>query len=123
MSHDKQTSERTFYPNDPVLAKNYHCGPAWLPGEVLTGGPRNYKIKLSNGIVVRRHVDQMQKRPADSPNTIDVNNDFEDFQPSVENSSTSEGSSAKNTSSESTSTLRRSTRNRQPPNRYTPVTN
>ena len=123
MSHDKQTSERTFYPNDPVLAKNYHCGPAWLPGEVLTGGPRNYKIKLSNGIVVRRHVDQMQKRPADSPNTIDVNNDFEDFQPSVENSSTSEGSSTKNTSSESTSTLRRSTRNRQPPNRYTPVTN
>ena len=123
MSHDKQTSERTFYPNDPVLAKNYHCGPAWLPGEVLTGGPRNYKIKLSNGIVVRRHVDQMQKRPADSPNTIDVNNDFEDFQPSVENSSASEGSSAENTSSESISTLRRSTRNRQPPNRYTPVTN
>ena len=123
MSHDKQTSERTFYPNDPVLAKNYHCGPAWLPGEVLTGGPRNYKIKLSNGIVARRHVDQMQKRPADSPNTTDVNNDFEDFQPSVENSSASKGSSAENTSSESTSTLRRSTCNRQPPNRYNPVTN
>ena len=82
MSHDKQTSKQTFYPNDPVLIKNYHCGPAWLPGEVLTRGPRNYKIKLSNGIVERHHVDQMQKQPADFPNTtkiIDTNNDFEDF--------------------------------------------
>ena len=60
MNHDKQTSERTFYPNDPVLINNYHCGPAWLPGEVLSGGPRNYKIKLSNGVVVHHHVDQMQ---------------------------------------------------------------
>ena len=61
MSHDKQTSERTFYPNDPVLIKNYHCGPAWLPGALLTGSPCNYKIKLSNGIVVQCHVKQMQK--------------------------------------------------------------
>ena len=79
---NKQTSKQTFYPNDPVLIKNYHCGPAWLPGEVLTRGPRNYKIKLSNGIVERHHVDQMQKQPADFPNTIkiiDTNNDFEDF--------------------------------------------
>ena len=111
MSHDKQTSEQTFHPNDPVLIKNYHCGPAWLPGEVLTRGPCNYKIKLSNGVVVHRHMDQMQKRPADSPNTIDAINDLEDFQPSVKNSSTSESSSAENTSSESTSTLHRSTHN------------
>ena len=102
MSHDKQTSKRTFYPNDPVLIKNYHCGPTWLPGEVLTGDPCNHKIKLSNGVVVRRHVDQMQKRPADFSNTIDAYNDFEDFKPSVVNSCISESSSAKNTSSKST---------------------
>ena len=122
MSHNKQTSERTFYPDDPVL-KNYHNGPTWLPGEVLTGGPRNYKIKLSNGAVVRRHVDQMKKQSADSPNTSDTNDEFEDFHPSVENSSTSETSSVENASSAPTPMLRRSTRNRQPPNRYIPVTN
>ena len=59
ISHNKQTSERTFCPDDPVLIKNYHHGPIWIPGEVLTGGPRNYKITLANGAVVRRHVDQM----------------------------------------------------------------
>ena len=57
-----------------------------IPGEVLTGGPRNYKIKLTNGAVVRRHVDQMRKRSADPPDTCNTNDDFEDFQPSVENS-------------------------------------
>ena len=122
MSHNKQTSERTFCPDDPVLIKNYHHGPTWIPGEVLTGGPRNYKIKLANGAVVRRHVDQMRKRSADSSDTCDTNDDFEDFQPSVENSSSSETSSAETVSPESTSTLRRSTRIRKPPNRFTPVT-
>ena len=123
MNHDKQTSERPFGPDDPVLIKNYHHGPTWIPGEVLTGGPRNYKIKLASGVIVRRHVDQMLNRPADSPNNSSTNDDFEDFQPFVENSSSSETSSAETVSPESTSTLRRSTRVRNPPNRFTPVTN
>ena len=122
MSHNKQTSEQTFCPDDPVLIKNYHHGPIWIPGEVLTGGPRNYKIKLANGAVVRRHVDQMRKQPADSPDTCNTSDDFEDFQPSVENSSSSETSNAETVSPESTSTLRRSTRIRKSPNRFTPVT-
>ena len=73
--------------------------------KVLTGGPRNYKIKLASGAAVGRHVDQMQKRSVDSPNTCNTNDDFEDFQPSVENSYSSETSSAETVSPESTSTL------------------
>ena len=44
--------ERTFSVNDLVFARIYHQGPDWLPGEVLTTGSRNYKVKLSNGTVV-----------------------------------------------------------------------
>ena len=77
MNHDKQTSERSFGSDDPVLIKNYHHGPTWIPGEVLTGGSRNYKVKLASEIVVRRHVDQMLNRPADSPNNSSTNDDFD----------------------------------------------
>ena len=124
-SHDKQNSERAFNLNDPVFVKNYHQGPAWLPGEVITSGPRNYKIQLRNGAVVRRHVDQMRSRAADMSAVGDTNTGFEDFQ-SSENSSSSETVETSNTegpSSEPTTTLRRSTRNRQPPNRFNPATN
>ena len=123
MNHNKQTSERTFFPDDPMLIKNYHHGPSWIPGEVLTGGPRNYKIKLANGAVVCLHVDHMQKRTADSPNTYNTSDDFEDIQPSVKNSFSFETSSAKTVPPESTSTLQRSTHIRKPPNRFSPVTN
>ena len=98
-------------------------GPTWIRGEVLTGGPRKYKIKLANGSVVRLHVDQMLNKSADSPTTSSTNDNFEDFQPLVENSSSSDTSSAETVSPESTSTLRRSTGIRNPPNRFTPVTN
>ena len=57
-----------------MLIKN---GPTWILGEVLISGPRNYKIKLVNGVVVRRHVDQMLNRPADSPNNSSTNDDFD----------------------------------------------
>ena len=31
-----------------------------MPGELLTTGSRNYKVKLYNGTVVQRHIDQMR---------------------------------------------------------------
>ena len=113
-SHDKQNSEQAFNLNDPVFVKNYHQGPAWLPGEVITSSPRNYKIQLRNGALVCRHVDQMRSRAADMSTVGDTNTGFEDFQ-SSENSSSSEILETSNTegpSSEPTTTLHRSTRNR-----------
>ena len=121
-SHDKHNGERTFIANDPVLVKNYHNGPSWLPGEVLTSGPRNYKVKLSNGTIVRRHVDQMRKRPADVSTQHDSDTDFEDFQSSNQNSASTELSqSTENSSPEPTVTLRRSSCDRRPPDRFSPA--
>ena len=60
MNHDGQNKERTFNVNDSVFVRNYHQGPDWLPGEVLTTGPRNYKVTMSNDIVVRHCIDQMR---------------------------------------------------------------
>ena len=56
-SHDGQNKERTFNVNDSVFLRNYHQGPDWLPGEVLTTDSRNYKVKLSNSTIVQHHVD------------------------------------------------------------------
>ena len=76
------------YVNDLMLVRNYHQGSDWLPGEVLTTGSRNYQVKLSNGAVVRRHVDQMRNRTAchdDAPDATQQStatcHDFDDFQP------------------------------------------
>ena len=114
-SHDRQNKEQTFNTNDPVFVKNYHRGPDWLPGEILTTGARNYKVKLSNGTVVRCHVDQMRHQSPGAPiqPTAGNDTDFDDFQPSAENGNPSElAESAEPSNSGSTSTLRRSTRNR-----------
>ena len=65
-SHNKQNSE------DPVFVKNYHQGSAWLPGEVITSGPYNYRIQLRNGAVVSRHVDQIKSQAADVSTVGDI---------------------------------------------------
>lgn len=59
-SHHGQNKEGTFSVNDSEFVRNYHQGSDWLPGKVLTTGPRNYKVKLSNGTIVQLHMDQMR---------------------------------------------------------------
>ena len=105
--------------------KNYHQGPDWLPGEILTTGSRNYKVKLSNGTVVRRHVDQMRDcsvssvdMPTQDQGSHDT--DLDDFQSASENESPLESTETDGTSA--IPALHRSARCRQPPNRFNPAT-
>ena len=73
ISHNKQTSERSFNPDELVLIKKYHHGPTWIPGEVLTGGPHNYKIKLANGAVISGRFRGVAKGAVASPPAISGN--------------------------------------------------
>ena len=59
--HDQHARERVIQVGDPVFAKNYRDGPAWVPAVVTAQtGPVSYKVKLEeSGTIWRRHVDQL----------------------------------------------------------------
>ena len=70
-NHDRRARGRHFGEEDPVLTRNFGPGPRWIPGHVETAtGPVSYKVRLADGRVVRRHVDQIHSRacyPVENP--------------------------------------------------------
>ena len=53
---------------DSVNVRNYSRGPKWVPGTVIQEtGPLSARIELEDGIVVRKHHDQVVVRPAEGP--------------------------------------------------------
>eukprot|EP00079_Xenopus_tropicalis_P032197 XP_017945968.1 PREDICTED: uncharacterized protein LOC108645361 [Xenopus tropicalis] len=68
-----QTSTvRMFEAGNSVYARNYAMGPKWIPAVIVEAtGPVSYKVKIADGRVIRRHVDQLRSRLGDNacPNT------------------------------------------------------
>ncbi|XP_023192425.1 uncharacterized protein K02A2.6-like [Xiphophorus maculatus] len=61
--HDNHSKWRSFSPGDEVYVRNYSHGPKWVPAIILEGtGPVSYTVKMGDGRVMRRHVDQIKKR-------------------------------------------------------------
>ena len=53
---------RSFQPGDRIMSRNFAAGPNWMPGVVLAcEGKMMVKIKLDDGRVWRRHVNQILK--------------------------------------------------------------
>ena len=138
-NHDNGKPLREFQLQDTVYAENFTGSePKWLEGivvEVL--GSRSYKVKLTNGVIVRRHIDSIRVRlPTDPPEneTTDSEQDVELLIPTrtapapapdpivpPTNPSGSSGSTTPpdvTTTEPAQSTLRRSTRDRNPILRY-----
>ena len=68
LSHDKRAVERTFVDGEKVFARNYSSvGKKWLPGKVISVAQRSVKVKLTSGLVIYRHFDQIRKRTVDEP--------------------------------------------------------
>lgn len=85
---------KQFMPGDAVYAKMFNCSEKWMEGTIMErAGLKSYQVRLRNGAVTRRHVDQLRHREA--PGNTD--------------------SSAEVTMQSARS---RSTRQRQPPARY-----
>jgi len=64
--HDRSAKERDFGVGDMVYARNFGSGSQWLHGTVVeVTGPLSYKVKLPDGRVLRRHVDQVRRRWAE----------------------------------------------------------
>ena len=65
--HDnvKVTSKcvRSFSLQEPVFVRNYAKGPKWMAGVVESvSGPVSYVVKLLNGLLWQRHLDQIMPR-------------------------------------------------------------
>lgn len=55
---------------DTVQATNYAAGEKWLQGTVVNScGEMLYDIKLPNGNIIKRHIDQLISSPTDCDNS------------------------------------------------------
>lgn len=60
-AHDKHLIVRKLCVGDQVMVRSYRCGdPKWVNGTVVKQmGEVSYMVKLSDGIVWKRHIDQL----------------------------------------------------------------
>ena len=110
LNHDKHTKERSFEVSDPVLVYNFSNGPKWLSGTIIKlQGNRNYTIELTDGRIVRRHVDHLRSQVPDL--TVEAQEDIPlDLVPTQ----------VEQTTRSHAVPVRRSTRVSRSPDRYTP---
>ena len=60
--------ERTFVDGEKEFARNYSSiGKKWLLGKVISVAQRSVKVKLTSGLVIHRHFDQIRERTVDEP--------------------------------------------------------
>ena len=59
--HDQHARMRVFSVGQPVMARNYRSGAAWLPGVIVQQlGPLTYLVDVSEGRLWKRHVDHIK---------------------------------------------------------------
>nr|XP_056708594.1 uncharacterized protein K02A2.6-like [Euleptes europaea] len=70
---DSPASPRVVEHDDPVFARNYGEGPAWISATVQdTTGPVSFWVATPEGCILWRHIDQLRRRPADLPEAATV---------------------------------------------------
>ena len=61
--HDNRLKLREFVVGDPVFVKDFPEGKKWITGTVTAvKGPLSYHVTLTDGRVMRRHVDHIRSR-------------------------------------------------------------
>lgn len=133
-SHDRRARDRRFAEGDPVFVRNFRQGPRWLPGLIeQISGPVSYRVRLSDGRLLRCHQDQVRKRTGEQRELSSQEEDFVLMESSlgdVSNTSQTADQQASEPSDESRSQQateppqtasgrRYPSRLRQPPVRYT----
>ena len=128
IAYDKHKPQREFCVGDTVYAENFTAASShqkWKEGVITeVTGPLSYKIKLTDGNIIRRHVDSVKQRTIPTAAT-ETSSEFEG--PTIESAATENGQSQlvvsppriSQPSEQSELTgLRRSTRIRKPPEHY-----
>ena len=113
---DKTSKERTFKIEDPVYVRNFSHGNKWLSGIITKmHGLRTIEVRLSDGRIVRRHLDHIRYRTNDQLDEIQDDLSLDPLP--IPTNDTNQGTLPP------TMELRRSSRVRYPPDRYTPNVN
>ena len=122
VDRNKGTKDRTVNVEDTVFVQDLPARSSWIPG-VVTGkcGPRSYTVALSNGCVVRRHIDNIRLRETLSEERQD-NNENGDW-PDSPNSPNDNAPEDIPEAEETELPARRSTRERRQPDRFAPYIN
>ena len=69
--HGDKVTPRSFNVGDFVYARNFSGGPKWLPGQVVqVEGSVLYRVKLKDGRIHRRHIDQLRSRISDTEDAV-----------------------------------------------------
>ena len=110
-THNFHAQDRDLHNN--VLAKNFSSGEPWLHGKIhRKTGPVSFNVELTDGRVVKRHLDQLRKDSSTNitgPTSTADNDDDMPPQMSDQHSPTGDSSAE----------LRRSKRDTHPPQRST----
>ena len=122
VDRNKGTKDRTVNVEDTVFVQDLPARSSWIPG-VVTGkcGPLSYTVALSNGCVVRRHIDNIRLRETLSVERQD-NNENEDW-PDSPNSPNDNAPEDILEAEKTKLPARRSTRERRQPDRFAPYIN
>ena len=63
VNHDANCKLREFDVDDTVYIQNFRGTPLWIPGIIdKSRGPVSYSVKLTNGTIVKQHVDYVRRR-------------------------------------------------------------
>ena len=82
LAHDSRAKLRSFVAGDAVYARNYRQGPSWLAGVVVDQeGSVLFRVRLSDGTVIRRHSDQLRHRVDSGGTSGDTTEDSQDPRP------------------------------------------
>ncbi|XP_039635261.1 olfactory receptor 11A1-like [Perca fluviatilis] len=66
-THDANRKVRSFSPGDNVFVRNYSYGPKWIPAVIQSSsGPVSYTVIIGCGQPMKRHMDQVRARLADT---------------------------------------------------------
>ena len=114
-NHDPTSRSRCFCVDQPVMVRSYcNSDPKWIPGIILKKkGNLTYLVKLQDGIVWKRHSDQLQEfnGTQDTDNWIYPGDNHLDSNVTNSNSN----------SMEQSSNHRYPQRDRHPPSRFDPT--
>ena len=61
--HDQHSRPRFLQDGQPVLVRNFHGRPRWVPATIVQAvGPVSFKVQTTDGLVWKRHLDHIRAR-------------------------------------------------------------
>ena len=71
VDHDKSSYDRQFTLVDSVFVWNFAAGPTWIAGSITAEhGPCAFVVELSDGRVVKCHIDHVRRRTVAHPQGV-----------------------------------------------------